>query len=156
MLVKWKPFANGGIARSAAPVSGFDDLFREADQLFEGAFAPPSTWANRLGVPPADIHETQDDLVLTMDVPGYDPKSLDLHVEGDVLTVRATRNAQHVTNARWLRQERRLGEVARSFVLPTTVDTAKCEARCEHGVLTVTLPKREEAKPRSISVTVKS
>jgi HSP20 family protein len=156
MLVKWNPFANGGIARSAAPVSGFDDLFREADQLFESAFATPSTWAHRIGVPPADIHETQDEMVLTMDLPGYDPKSLDIHVEGDVLTVRATRNAQPAGNASWLRQERRHGEVARSFVLPSTVDTAKCEARCEHGVLTVTLPKREEAKPRSITVSVKS
>ncbi|MBK7862498.1 MAG: Hsp20/alpha crystallin family protein [Archangiaceae bacterium] len=156
MLVKWNPFANGGIARSAAPVPELDELFREADRLFEGAFATPSTWTSRTGVPPADIHETQDELVLTIDLPGYDPKSLDLQVEGDVLTVRATRDAQRMGNARWFRQERSYGQVARSFVLPSSVDATKCEARCEHGVLTVTLPKREEAKPRSIAVTVKS
>jgi HSP20 family protein len=95
-------------------------------------------------------------MVLTMDLPGYDPKSLDIQVEGDVLTVRASRNVQQPEKGRWLRQERLNGHLARSFVLPSTVDAAKCEARCEHGVLTVTLPKREESKPRSITVSVKS
>jgi HSP20 family protein len=155
MLVKWNPFAEGGIARSSTPVSGFDELFREADRLFEGAFTAPSAWANGAGVPPADIHETQDEMVLTMDLPGYDPKALDIQVEGDVLTVRAQRSAQPPGKGIWLRQERLHGQIARSFVLPATVDATKCEARCEHGVLTLTLPKREEAKPRSITVSVK-
>jgi HSP20 family protein len=156
MLVKWNPFANGGIARSAAPASGIDDLFREADRLFESAFTTPSAWTNGIGVPPSDIHENQDEMVLTMDLPGYDPKSLDIQVEGDVLTVRASRSAHQPEKGSWLRRERLHGQVARSFVLPSTVDAAKCEARCEHGVLTVTLPKREESKPRSITVSVKS
>jgi HSP20 family protein len=156
MLVKWNPLANGGIARSAAPVSDFDDLFREADRLFSGRFTSPSAWANGIGFPPADIHETQDEMVLTMDLPGYDPKLLDIQVEGDVLTVRAQRNAQRPEGANWLRQERQYGQIARSFVLPGTVDATKCAASCEHGVLTVTLPKHEASKPRSIAVTVKS
>ena len=73
-----------------------------------------------------------------------------------MLTVRAQRSAPQPGKGDWLRQERLHGQVARSFVLPGTVDASKCEARCEQGVLTLTLPKREEAKPRSITVTVKS
>ena len=90
-----------------------------------------------------------------MDLPGYDPKSLDVQIEGDVLTLRAER-PEPSTKGTWLSRERLSGRIARSFVLPHTIDGSKCQARCEHGVLTVTLPKREEAKPRSIAVTVSS
>lgn len=152
MLVKWNPFARG-MARSSEPVSGFDNLFREADRLFEGALAPPPSWTSNFAVAPSDLRETAEELTLTMDLPGYDPKSLDIKVEGDVLTVRAQRNLTAVEGT-WLRHERLHGEIARSFVLPDTVDAQKCEARCEHGVLTVRLPKREESKPRSITVQV--
>ena len=106
-------------------------------------------------LPAADFEETPDALVLTMDLPGYDPKTLDLQVDGDVLTIRAER-AQESQKGTWLSRERFFGKVARSFVLPRMVDASKCEARAEHGVLTVTLPKREEAKPRSIAVSIKS
>ena len=115
MLVKWNPFTNGGIARSATPSGGLDELFREADRLFDTAFTAPLSWTNSTGVPPADIHETQDELVLTMDLPGYDPKSVDLKVEGDVLTIRAQRSALQPEKGSWLRQERPFGQVARSW-----------------------------------------
>lgn len=159
MLMKLNPFANGGIARSATPVAGgFDDLFREADRLFDGAFTSPSAWLSGPAIPPTDLEETPDAIVLTMDLPGYDPKSLDVQIEGDVLTLRAERGAQQQQQQKgtWLSRERLHGRLARSFVLPHTIEPSKCEARFEHGVLTVTLPKREEAKPRSIAVTVKS
>jgi HSP20 family protein len=134
-------------------VSGFDNLFREADRLFEGALASPAMWSTAYGVAPADLRETTDEVVITMDVPGFDPKSIDIKIESDVLTVRAQRPAPTVDGT-WLRQERVKGHVARSFVLPDSVDPNKCTARCEHGVLTVTLGKREESKPRSITVQV--
>jgi len=75
-------------------------------------------------------------------------------VEGDVLTVRAAREEPRRSAGSWLRRERAVGQVARSFVLPATVDGARCSATYEHGVLTLTLPKREEAKPRTITVQV--
>ena len=156
MLTKWNPFSsngngsNGGIARSASQMPVFDELFREADRLFEGSFSNP---AIAYGLPAADIYETQDELTLRMDLPGHDPKNIDIQVEGDTLTIRAQRDEGQV-KARWLRQERAQGQFARSFVLPSTVDGAKCDASFQHGVLTVTLPKREEAKPRSITVKV--
>lgn len=155
MLMKLNPFANSGIARSATPASSaFDELFHDTDRLLESAFTTPSAWINA-ALPAADFEETPDAFLLTMDLPGYDPKTLDLQVEGDVLTIRAER-AQSSQKGTWLSRERFFGKIARSFVLPRTVDASKCEARSEHGVLTVTLPKREEAKPRSISVTIKS
>ena len=159
MLVKLNPFANGGMARSATPSaasSGFNELFREADRLIESAFLPPTAWMSGPPLPPADLQETPEAIVLTMDLPGYDPKSLDLQIEGDVLTVRAERGTAQPSNGTWLSRERLWGHIARSFVLPHTVEPSKCEARYEHGVLTVTVPKREEAKPRSITVTVKN
>ena len=155
MLAKWTPFANGGIARSTRmPV--FDELFREADRLLDGTLTYPAGWVRNTGAPAADIYETQDQLVLKMDLPGFDPKALNIQVEGDVLTVEAQHPGQQPHNGTWLRQERALEQVARSFVLPSTVDASKCEASCEHGVLTLTLPKREESKPRSITVKVQS
>ena len=155
MLAQWNPFTPRSITRSSTKVPVFDELIREADRLLDGATMYPSGWSN-IGVPTADIYETQDQLVLKIDVPGFDPKSLNIQVEGDVLTVQAQRAEEHAQKGQWLRQERTLEHVARSFVLPHTVDAGKCEARCEHGVLTLTLPKREEAKPRSISVKVES
>jgi HSP20 family protein len=157
MLMKLNPFANAGIAPSATPVStALDELFRDTDRLLESAFLTPSAWINGPALPAADFEETPDALVLTMDLPGYDPKTLDLQVDGDVLTIRAERGAQPSQKGTWLSRERFHGRIARSFVLPRTVDASKCEARAEHGVLTVTIPKREEAKRRSIAVTVKS
>jgi len=154
MLAKWNPFANGGIERPASQMPGVDDLFREADRLFEGTLAFPSGWNRNAGFPPADIYETQDELVLKMDLPGYDPKTVDVQVEADVLTVTAERTEQAPGKAGWLRRERPHGKFARSFVLPSSVDASKCEANAQHGVLTLTLPKREETKPRSIAVKV--
>jgi len=156
MLTKWTPFANGGIARSASQVPVFDELFREADRLLDGTLMSPAEWVKQTGGPPADIVEERDALVLKMDLPGFDPKALDIQVEGDVLTVKAQQPAPDASKATWLLHERTLHRIARSFVLPNTVDASKCEARCEHGVLTLTLPKREESKPRSITVNVVS
>lgn len=138
MLAKWNPLDvslnDGRIARSAWQVPVFDELFREADQLFS------RPWPTMSG----SVHETDDATTLSIDLPGHDPKNVDLKIEGDVLTVKSQRTLR--SGAR--------EEYARSFVIPTTVDTGKVEAKCEHGVLTVTLPRREEAKPRSITVKV--
>ncbi len=146
MLAKWTPFANGGIARSASQLPVLDELFQEADRLLD----------SRLTAPAADLYETPDELVVKMDLPGFDPKSIDVQVEGDVLTVEARRPGQPVNQRHWLRRERTVEHVARSFVLSNSVESSKCEASFEHGVLTLTLPKREEAKPRSITVKVQS
>ena len=140
-----------------APV--FNELVREADRLFEGALAYPSSdWASNAGdaVAAADIYETKDELVLKMDLPGHDPSTVNIKVEGDVLTVQANRPEPQLGKGSWLRQERSQGQVARTFVLPNAIDGSRCEASYHHGVLVLTMPKREEAKPRNITVKVQT
>ncbi|MFO0594536.1 MAG: Hsp20/alpha crystallin family protein [Myxococcaceae bacterium] len=105
----------------------FDALFQSPDRMLD-----------------AEVHETPEALTLSIDLPGHDPKNVDVKIEGDVLTVKSQRSLR--SGAR--------EEYARSFVVPDTVDATKAEARCEHGVLTVVLPRREEARPRSITVKV--
>lgn len=148
MLTKWTPFANSGIAR-AAPQLPADDLFRDAERFFETAL-----W-NDAHTFAADLVETPEALVMHVDLPGHDPKAVEIQVEGELLTIRAQRDAA-AGKAVFLRRERPFGVVARSFVLPRSVDASKCEASYDHGVLTLTLPKREEARPRSIPVKVLS
>jgi HSP20 family protein len=160
MLAKWNPF-NGGIARSSS-VPEFDDLFREADSLLRSSFfndqALPSSWwtSHHLGVA-ADVIETENEIQVKMDLPGHDPKSLQVRLEGDTLTIQSERKQQaQEPGQSFLRAERSHGVFARSFVLPGTVDAQKCEAKYESGVLTVTAPKREEAKPRTLTIKVQS
>jgi HSP20 family protein len=101
----------------------------------------------------ADIAETENEFLVSVDLPGYDPKSLQVKLEADTLTIQAERKPGPNS---YVRNERHSGVFARSFVLPNTIDNSKCQASLEHGVLTVTLPKREEAKPRVIDIKVQS
>src|SRR5262245_3197034 len=102
----------------------------------------------------ADVIETKDALLVKMDLPGVDPAAIKVGIEKDVLTVSAQRKApERKDNAEvWHRSEIGYGELGRSFTLPATIDGGRTEARYESGVLTLTLPKREEAKPRKIEV----
>jgi len=160
MLARWFP-QNNEVRRSSAPgLPTADGLFDEAlslrNQPLLGDRAFTGTWAAAM-VLPADIVETAEALRVSVDLPGYDPGSFEVRVDGDALTIRAERKqlADEKGHA-YLRSERPYGTCTRSFALPATVDGSKCDARYQHGVLTVTLPKREEARPRSIAVQVQS
>ena len=142
------------LARLNPPM--FDELFRGS--FFNDFVLPrgngkgPATFA-----PPADIVETQNAIEVKVDLPGHDPKTVQVNLENGVLTIQSERKQERRGEQDGvLRAERSFGAFARSFELPDTVDPQKVEARFEHGVLTVTLPKREETKPRSISVKVQS
>ena len=113
------------------------------------ADALPGTWA-----PPVDIYENgKDELVITAELPGFKPEDVSVTVEGDVLTFGGERKlAQDLGEKHWRRLERRYGKFSRSFSLPPTVDAEHVSAECKDGTLTVTLPLREEAKPRRVSV----
>jgi HSP20 family protein len=142
------------LARLNPPL--FDDLFRGA--FFNDFVLPRGNWkAPATFAPPADIVETQAAIEVTVDLPGHDPKSVEVKLENGVLTIQSERKQERRTEQDGvLRAERSFGQFARSFELPDTVDSSKVEAKFEHGVLTVTLPKREETKPRTISVKVQS
>jgi len=108
-------------------------------------------------VPPVDILEEADAIRIMAEVPGIDPRAVKISVEGNVLTIHGTKQqiAEQRTE-RVHRYERTYGAFERTFTLPATVDANNIKAGYEHGVLTVTLPKVEQAKPRQIAVQVVS
>jgi len=109
---------------------------------------------------PLDLYRTNDTFVIKMDLPGVDPKSIDIDVDDRTLTVRAERAPEVVDSSDekngWVSRERSFGTYARQISLGTGLDLAKIEANYVDGVLTLTIPVAEEAKPRKISVTTTS
>jgi len=104
-------------------------------------------------VPPLDIYEDQEGLSVSVDLPGIDPKSVELHVDNSVLTLKGERKQDHEDRQEnYLRVERSYGSFTRSFSLPATVDADKCMAEFKNGVLLIHLARKESAKPRQIKV----
>ena len=109
-----------------------------------------TSWA-----PAADIYETEHELVVKADLPEIDPKDLDIRVENNILTIRGERKFEKKVNEEnYLRVERAYGAFSRSFSLANTVNAEAIKADYQNGVLTLTIPKREEAKPKQIKVSV--
>jgi HSP20 family protein len=105
--------------------------------------------------PPVDIYEDKDGVVLKAELPGMKKEDIDVRVENNVLTMNGQRKReQEVKEDGYFRSERAYGSFSRSFSLPTTVDVKKINASYKEGVLTVQLPKLEEAKPKQIDVKV--
>lgn len=129
----------------------FDVLTRDLD-----------TWMQRLagregayfGAPYAvDIWETKDHLCVEAELPGFERDQIDVTLENSVLTITAERKEENKEEHRdWLLNERRAMRFQRSFTLPPTVDDAKVQAKYENGVLSIRLNKREESKPKKITV----
>ncbi|NOK06817.1 MULTISPECIES: Hsp20/alpha crystallin family protein [Myxococcus] len=130
-------------------------LMRDVDALFRELTQPMWRQAPRERTLAADITESESGLTLQLDMPGLEAKAIQVTVEKDILTVQAERKAEpRAEGVNVRRQERAFGTFARSFALPDTVDASRVGARYEHGVLTLTLPRREESKPRVIEVKV--
>jgi HSP20 family protein len=111
--------------------------------------------ANRPWSPSVDIFETEDALTLKADLPDVKIEDIDVRVEHQTLTLRGQRKfAKEERVKGYHRIERSYGEFVRSFAVPSTVDTEKVEADYKSGVLTITLPKKETAKPRQVKVAV--
>ena len=106
-------------------------------------------------VPPVDIFEQPDAIRITTEVPGVSPENVKISLENNVLTIHGSKDqVSQERTERVHRYERTYGSFERSFTLPTTVDATNIKASYENGVLTVTLPKVEKAKPREIEVQV--
>jgi HSP20 family protein len=102
-----------------------------------------------------DIYEKDGNIVLTAEMPGVDPKEVDIRVENNVLTLRGERKwSDEVERENYHRVERSYGSFTRSFTLPNVVATDQIKADFKDGMLKLILPKREEAKPRQISINV--
>ncbi len=105
--------------------------------------------------PAVDIYETENELVVKADLPDVDPQNLDIRVENNILTIRGERKFESKVNEdNYLRIERAYGSFSRSFSLANSVNSEAIKADYQNGVLTLSLPKREEAKPKQIKVTV--
>jgi HSP20 family protein len=122
----------------------FRDVDRLAEQLLGTQRAPRAM--------PMDLFRSGDHYVLACDLPGVDPGSVDISVDGGTLTIRAQRTPRSDEHAQWLAQERPNGTFLRQLGLGEGLDTTKISATYENGVLTVTLPVAERAKPRRIQV----
>jgi HSP20 family protein len=124
-----------------------------ADDWFNSMASAECCTADALAL---DVYETDDAFVVKASLPGVKPEDLDVHVEDNVLTVRGeAKEEEKVENARYHWQERWFGEFERSVRLPSQVAADKVEANLKDGVLTINVPKAEEAKPRKVSVNVK-
>ena len=139
------------------------DQFRELDTLqsqVNRIFGVPGVdWSDRRPAdttswaPSVDIFETDTDLVLKAELPGVDPKDVDLSVEKNVLTLKGQRHFEHEDKKdNYHRIERSYGSFTRSFSLPTTIEEEKIRADSKDGILTVSLPKTKQALPRQIKI----
>jgi HSP20 family protein len=125
----------------------FDPL-REFDRVFEQAWSQ-----TRQASVPMDAYRHEDSFVVNLDLPGVDPASIDLTVERNALTITAERHWEPVEGDQVLAAERRHGTFSRQLFLGDGLDTEKIHATYENGVLTLTVPVAERAKPRRIEVT---
>jgi len=139
------------------PFRGLVSLQDQVNRLFEDTViqgrtgqADLATWA-----PAADIYETENDLVVKVDLPGVQETDIDIRVENNTLAIRGDRKFEKEVNEdSYLRVERAFGTFTRSFSLPNIVKVEDIRASLQNGVLTLRMPKREEAKPKQIKISV--
>jgi len=142
-LNRWEPFrTTSGLESQVNRI--FGELFDRSQESNLTAWAPA-----------VDIFENEHELVVKADLPDVKPEELDIRVENNILTIRGERKFEKkVDEKNYLRVERSYGSFARSFSLANTVNSEAIKADYKDGVLTLTIPKREEAKPKQIKVSV--
>lgn len=143
-LTRWSPFRE------------LQNIQAQFDRLLEpfGRVGLSDDWQPAMSwVPPVDIEESSDSLIVRAEVPGVNPEDLDVRFENGVLTIRGERKFENRNNDRnFHRVERSYGTFVRSFTLPTSIDGERISATYENGILELRMPKREEAKPRKIAI----
>jgi HSP20 family protein len=132
---------------------------REAmDRLFDDAFTRPlsvrDSWS--FATPAIDMYQTDNEVVVKASIPGIKADEVEIHVTGDILTLKGEVKQEEERDDRaWHIREQRFGSFERSIVLPTEVKSDKAEAIFENGILTITLPKADEVKPKTINIKAK-
>lgn len=138
----------GRIGWSWDPIGEIERFERDLSSLFSGLSRPGAA-----KYPPVNIFTSEDDVVITSEIPGVNPDDVDLTVTGDVLTLQGTRRRHELGEGQtWHRRERGYGDFYRTIQLPYNVDSAKVEAKYNKGILRITLPRAESDKARKISV----
>ena len=141
-IIRWEPFRDMMTLRQAM------------DKLFEDSFVRPASFGS-LSVPDVAIEmkETDSDIVIKAELPGVMPNDVDVSIAEGVLTVKGEhKEEKEEKETNYYRRELKYGSFSRSVNLPAVVNADQAEAVFENGILTLTLPKAEEAKPRQIKV----
>jgi HSP20 family protein len=140
------------------PFRGLVSSQKEFDRLFRDALSPffrEGDLSTRTWAPAVDIYEDSNNLVLKADLPGVDPKDVEIKVENGTLYLSGERKFEkEVKEENYHRVERSYGAFSRSFSLPNSIDSDKVVAEYKDGQLILTMPKREESKPKTIKVNV--
>ena len=143
-VIRWDPFRDLVTMRERMNKL-FEDLVTSKG---EEKNIVASSWA-----PAVDIFETDQELVLSAEVPGIDENDIEIHIEDSTLTIKGERKFEHETKEEnYHRIERSYGSFFRSFSLPSYVDPDKIEAEHENGILKIRMPKRAELKPRKVKI----
>jgi HSP20 family protein len=143
-LVRFQPFVDDFQTLQER----FNRIFQDSALAHFGREEAMGSWT-----PLCDIYEEGDNIVVKAELPGLDRNDIDVQVENNILTLRGERKRENeVKSENLFRTERYYGSFTRSFTLPVTVDTEKIRAEYKDGVLLLTMPKVEEAKPRKIKV----
>ena len=145
-LIRWEPAREMMTLREAM------------DRLFDDAFTRPLSirdgWST--ASPAIDMYQTENEVVVKASIPGMKTEDVQINITGDVLTLQGeVKQEEERKDKAWHIREQRFGSFERSIALPTTVKTDKAEAVFENGVLTITLPKADEVKPKTINIKAK-
>ena len=153
-IVRFRPFSQ----QAVDSFRDFGDMQAEVNRLFDNFLGRPAQQPGsmeRVWAPAVDIYETVDALMVAAELPGLDEKDIHLSIIGDVLSVRGERQwNQEVKQESYYRGERWYGKFERSLPLPMPVQADKVTAKYRDGVLTITLPKVEEIRPKEIKIDV--
>jgi HSP20 family protein len=145
-IVRWEPFRDMVTFRDA-----MERMFEEGLHRAPVPFGP---WGD--GALSVDVYETDESVVVKTAVPGVKVEDIDVSITGDTLTIKAeTKEEEEIKRENYLRRERRFGSMCRSITLPGGLEMDKADADYSEGILTLTFPKTEEVKPKSIKVTAK-
>ena len=145
-LIRWEPAREMMTLREAM------------DRLFDDAFTRPLSLRDGWSVsgPAVDMYQTDDEIVVKAAIPGIKADEVQINITGEVLTLKGEMKQQEEKEEKaWHIREQRWGSFERSVVLPAHVVSDKAKAEFENGILTITLPKAEEVKPKTISVKAK-
>ena len=143
-LIRWEPAREMMSLRDAM------------DRLFDDAFTRPLSIRDNWSVPAVDMYQTDDEIVVKAALPGIKADEVQINITGEVLTLKGdVQQNQEMEEKAWHLREQRFGSFERSIALPTDVVADKAKAEFENGILTITLPKADEVKPKTITVKAK-
>ena len=143
-LIRWEPAREMMTLREAM------------DHLFDDAFTRPLTLRDGWSAPAIDMYQTDDEVVVKASLPGVKADEVQINISGEVLTIKGeTKQVEEKEDKAWHMREQRWGSFERALTLPTEVVSDKAKAEFENGILTITLPKAEEVKPKIINIKAK-